>query len=78
MGTLTLANMEMALRASDEGDFLGGGDDDGAVEGEGLDDGELDVSGAGGEVEDEDVEFSPGDLVEELLGVAGGEGGRGR
>ena len=58
----------------DEGHFLGGGDDDGAVEGDGLHDGELDVAGAGGEVEDEDIEFAPGDLFEELLGVAVGEG----
>lgn len=58
----------------DEGDFLGGGDNDGASEGDGLDDGELDVAGAWGEVEDEDVEFAPGDLFEELLGVAVGEG----
>ena len=58
----------------DEGDLLRGGDDDGAVEGDGLDNGELDIAGAGGEVEDEVVEVVPGDLAEELLGVAGGDG----
>jgi len=58
----------------DEGDFLGGGDDDGAVEGDLLNNGELDVSSARREVEDEDIQFSPSDLVEELLSVAGGKG----
>lgn len=58
----------------DEGDFLRSGDDDGSIDGDGLDDGELDVAGAGWEVEDEVVEVFPSDLAEELLGVACGHG----
>jgi len=61
------------LASIDHGDFLGSGDDKGAIEGDGLDEGQLDVAGAGREVEDEDVELAPGDLLEELLGVAIGE-----
>lgn len=57
----------------DERHFLRRGDDDGAVEGDGLDDGELDVAGARWEVKDEDIEFTPSDLAQKLLGVTVGE-----
>lgn len=62
------------LAGIDEGNFLRGGDDDGAVERDGLNNGELDIAGAGREIEDEVVEVIPSDLAEELLGVAGGDG----
>lgn len=58
----------------DEGDFLRGGNDDGAIKRYGLHDGELDVTGAWRKVQDEVVQLIPGDLAEELLGVAGGDG----
>lgn len=57
----------------DEGDFLGSCDDDGPGEGDALDDGELDVTRSWGEVEHENVEFTPSDLFEKLLGVAIGK-----
>lgn len=50
-----------------EGGFLGGGDDDTAVEGHGLAEGELGVAGAGREVDEEGVEVAPVGLHEELL-----------
>lgn len=58
----------------DHGDFLRGGDDDSAVEIDSLNDGELDITGAGWEVENEDVQLAPCDLHQKLLGVAVGEG----
>ena len=73
IGHVDLGEHGGGLAGIDEGDFLRGGDDDGAVERDGLDDGELDVAGAGRQVEDQVVEVAPGDLAEELLGVAGGE-----
>jgi len=50
-----------------EGGFLGCGDDDAAVERSGLAKGELGVAGAGREIDEEVIEFAPGDAVKELL-----------
>ena len=58
----------------DQGDLLRGGDNDGSVERDGLDDGELDVAGARWQIEDEVVEIVPGALAQELLDVTCGDG----
>ncbi len=47
-------------------DVGGGGDDDGSGERDGLHEGDDDVAGAGGEIDEEDVELAPLDLLEEL------------
>jgi hypothetical protein len=73
-GNVDLGKHRDGLAGVDHGDFLRGGDDDCAIERDCLDNGELNVTGARWEVEDEDIEFSPSDLLEELLGVSIGEG----
>ena len=72
MGTFTLANMETALRASMSATSCGVVTMIDAIDADGLHDGELDVAGAGREIEHEVVEIFPSDLAEKLLGVAGG------
>src|SRR5690554_8066175 len=55
-----------AFFAVQQGDVLGGSDDDGADDRDFLGQGELDVAGAGGHVDDEVVEFVPEGLLEQL------------
>ena len=50
-----------------EAGFLGSGDDDAAIEGNGLAKGKLGVAGAGREIDEEVIEIAPGDGGDELL-----------
>ena len=68
-GTLTFCEHGGRFARVDERDLLRRRDDDRAGERDGLHDGELDVAGAGREIEHEEIEVAPLDLPEKLLGV---------
>ena len=63
------------LPGVEEGDLLGGGDDDGTVGlGDELDDGECFISGSRGHIDDEIIQRAPVDVLDELLHGAGPDG----